>query len=73
MAAQLNGLLGRLQAALRQFNLAQKTLGLIGIAVLVLGGLALSSWLGKPTMSPLFANLSSADASASAPRREALA
>lgn len=64
MAAQLNGLLGRLQATLRQFSIAQKTLGLIGIAVLVLGGLALSSWLGKPTMSPLFANLSSADASA---------
>lgn len=64
MAAQLNGLLGRLQGTLRQFSIAQKTLGLIGIAVLVLGGLALSSWLGKPTMSPLFANLSSADASA---------
>ena len=64
MAAQLNGLLGRLQGTLRQFSLAQKTLGLIGVAVLVLGALALSSWLGKSTMSPLFANLSSADASA---------
>ena len=64
MAAQLNGLLGRLQVTLRQFTLAQRTLGLIGIAVLVLGAVALSSWLSRPTMSPLFANLSSADASA---------
>lgn len=64
MAAQLTGLLGRLQAALRQFSLAQRTLGLIGIAVLLLGAFALSSWLSRPTMSPLFANLSSADASA---------
>lgn len=64
MAEQLQGLLGRLQATLRQFTIAQRTLGLIGIAVLVLGAVALSSWMSRPTMSPLYANLSSADASA---------
>lgn len=64
MAAQFTGLLGRLQATVRQFTLAQRTLGIIGIAVLVLGGLALSSWLARPTYSPLFAELSSSDASA---------
>ena len=64
MPAQLTGLLGRLQKTFGQFSLAQRTLGLIGVAVLVLGGIALSAWFTKPTMSPLFANLSATDASA---------
>ena len=64
MAAQMSGILGRLQAAIRQFSLAQRTLGVIGLAVLLLGGLALSSWLTRPTLSPLFAELSSSDAAA---------
>ncbi|HMO11748.1 MAG TPA: flagellar basal-body MS-ring/collar protein FliF, partial [Actinotalea sp.] len=37
---------------------------LIGVGVLVLGGFALSAWMTKPTMTPLFANLSATDASA---------
>ncbi|WP_024286296.1 flagellar basal-body MS-ring/collar protein FliF [Cellulomonas sp. KRMCY2] len=64
MPAQLTGLLGRLQRTLGQFNLAQRTLAVIGVAVLLLGGVALSAWLTKPSMSPLFANLSATDASA---------
>jgi flagellar M-ring protein FliF len=44
--------------------MAQRTLGIIGIAVLALGAFAVSAWLSKPTMSPLFANLSATDASA---------
>lgn len=64
MPAQITGLLGRIQEQVKQFDLAQRTIALIGIAVLVLGGVALSSWLSKPTMSPLFANLSATDASA---------
>lgn len=64
MPAQLTGLLGRLQEQVREFSLAQRTLAIIGIAGLVLGLVALSAWLTRPTMSPLFANLSSADASA---------
>jgi flagellar M-ring protein FliF len=64
MAQQLQGLLGRLQAIIREFSVAQRTLGLIGIAVLVLGAMALASSLSRTTMTPLYANLSGADASA---------
>jgi flagellar M-ring protein FliF len=64
MPAQITGLLGRLQKTIHDFSIAQRTLALIGIAGLVLGGLALSSWMTRPTLAPLFANLSAADASA---------
>jgi len=64
MAAQLSGLLGRLQATIREFTIAQRVLSVIGLAVLLLGALALSSWLARPTYSPLFADLSASDASA---------
>ncbi|WP_407344564.1 flagellar basal-body MS-ring/collar protein FliF [Pengzhenrongella phosphoraccumulans] len=64
MPAQITSALGRLQKFIGQFSIAQRTLGLIGIAGLVLGAMALSSYLTKPTMSPLFANVSAADASA---------
>lgn len=64
MPAQITGALGRLTEAVKQFNVAQRTLAILGVAVLVLGLVALSSWMSKPTMSPLFANLSAEDASA---------
>ncbi|GEA90142.1 flagellar basal-body MS-ring/collar protein FliF [Cellulomonas cellasea] len=64
MPAQLTGALGKLTAAVKQFSLAQRTLALIGLAVLVLGAVALSSWAAKPTLSPLFTGLSATDASA---------
>lgn len=64
MPAPLSGLVGRAQKTIGEFSLAQRTLALIGVAVLVLGAVALSSWLAKPSMSPLFANLSAEDASA---------
>lgn len=64
MPQQITGLLGRLQSSIREFNVAQRTLAVIGVAVLVLGLSALSAWVTKPTMSPLFANLSATDASA---------
>jgi len=64
MPAQLTGLVGRLQRTIREFTVAQRTLAVIGVAVVVLGGMALSSWLSRPTMAPLFADLSAADASA---------
>lgn len=46
------------------FSLAQRTIALIGVALLVMGAIALGSWLAKPQMSPLFTGLSAADASA---------
>lgn len=64
MPAQLTGLVGRLQRTIREFTVAQRTLAVIGVAVVVLGAMALSSWLSRPTMAPLFADLSAADASA---------
>ncbi|MCV2392790.1 flagellar basal-body MS-ring/collar protein FliF [Actinotalea sp. M2MS4P-6] len=64
MPAPLSGLLGRAQKTVGQFSLAQRTLAVIGVAMLVLGAVALSAWLTKPSMTPLFANLSATDASA---------
>ena len=64
MPAQMQAAVNRMTAAAKEFSLAQRTLVIIGIAVLVLGAVALSSWLSKPTLSPLFTSLSGADASA---------
>ncbi len=64
MPAQMKSLFGRLGASVREFSLPQRVLAVIGVAVLVLGAVALSSYLTKPTMSPLFSSLSAADASA---------
>lgn len=64
MPAPISGLLDRLNRTVREFNVAQRTLAVIGVAVLVLGAVALSAWLTKPSMAPLFANLSASDASA---------
>lgn len=57
-------LAGRFSGVARGFSAAQKTLVVIGIAVLVLGGIALVSWLAKPSYSPLFSSLAPADANA---------
>jgi len=64
MPAQLSGLVGSLQKTVRQFTLAQRTLAIIGVAVLALGAFGLSAWLSRPTMTPLFSGLSATDASA---------
>jgi flagellar M-ring protein FliF len=60
----VNGAAQRVLSSIREFTIAQRALALIGVAVLVLGGIALSSWLGRPTYSPLFTGLSGSDASA---------
>ncbi|NUP73447.1 MAG: flagellar M-ring protein FliF, partial [Sinomonas sp.] len=54
----------RLGATVKGFTAGQRTVAIIGLAVLVLGGAALVSWLTKPTYAPLFTGLQSADASA---------
>ena len=64
MPTQLTAAADRAKGVVAQFTLAQRTLALIGLAGLVLGAVALSSWLAKPTMSPLFSGVSAADASA---------
>ncbi|MGY1741587.1 MULTISPECIES: flagellar basal-body MS-ring/collar protein FliF [unclassified Blastococcus] len=64
MPAALAGPLGRLRSALETISLGQKVV--IGLLVvgLGLGGFFFYSWITTPTMSPLFSNLASTDASA---------
>lgn len=54
----------RLGATVKGFTTGQRTLAVIGLAVLVLGTVALVSWLTRPTYAPLFTGLQSSDASA---------
>jgi flagellar M-ring protein FliF len=61
---RLNGAGTRALETIKQFTVAQRTIAIIGVAVLVLGGVALASVLGKPTMQPLYSNISTADAAA---------
>ncbi|GAA3649245.1 hypothetical protein GCM10022202_06150 [Microbacterium marinilacus] len=46
------------------FTLAQRTIAIIGVAVLALGAVALGSWLARPQLTPLFSGLSASDANA---------
>lgn len=64
MPAQLNTMLGRLQKAVEELSLAQRVFAVLIAAAIVLGAVALGQWASKPTMSPLFTNLSATDASA---------
>jgi flagellar M-ring protein FliF len=45
------------------FSVAQKTIAILGVAGLVLGAVALSAWMAKPSLTPLFSGLQAADAS----------
>ncbi|MDQ4138675.1 MAG: flagellar M-ring protein FliF, partial [Actinomycetota bacterium] len=71
MPAQMSSALKRILDAVREFTIAQRTLALIGVAVLVLGGAALTAWLAQPRYSPLFSGLSGEDASAIVDQLEA--
>ncbi|OMH30574.1 flagellar basal-body MS-ring/collar protein FliF [Tersicoccus sp. Bi-70] len=64
MPPALSNLARRFTVTVGRFTVAQRTIALIGIAVLVLGGIALTSWLARPTYSPLFSGMKDADASA---------
>lgn len=55
---------GRAKLFFGGFTTAQRTIALIGAALLVMGVIALGTWLTKPQMSPLFTGLSASDASA---------
>ena len=63
MPAQVTSAFRRFGRALREFTVAQRTVALIGVAVLVLGIAALTMWAGKPAFTPLFSGLSGSDAS----------
>jgi len=62
MPVQLRGIFSRLGNSIREFTVAQRTIALIGVAVLVLGSVALASWAAKPSYTPLFSGLAPADA-----------
>ncbi|WP_324287724.1 flagellar basal-body MS-ring/collar protein FliF [Microcella daejeonensis] len=64
MPAAVTSAWRRLAASAQGFSVAQRTIALIGVAALVLGTIALTSWLSRPTMAPLFSGLAPADASA---------
>ncbi|TFC75586.1 flagellar M-ring protein FliF [Cryobacterium sp. TMS1-20-1] len=63
MPAPISAAFGRFGRAVREFTVAQRTVAIIGIAVLVLGIAALAMWAVKPNYTPLFSGLSGADAS----------
>ena len=63
MPTQLTNVFGRAAGIVRGFSAPQRALALIGLAILVLGGIALSTWLTKPSYTPLFSGLQAADAS----------
>ncbi|ROQ37342.1 flagellar M-ring protein FliF [Frondihabitans sp. PhB188] len=63
MPPALRSMLTGLQSKIQAFTVAQRTLAVIGVAVLVLGGIALTSWLTKPSYTPLFTGLAATDAS----------
>jgi flagellar M-ring protein FliF len=54
--------LRRFTHTLREFTVGQRTIAIIGLAVLVVGGIALTAWMSAPSYSPLFTSLSASDA-----------
>ena len=48
----------------RDFTIAQRTLAILALAILAVAVVALVSWVSRPTYTPLYSGLSSADAAA---------
>lgn len=63
MPPALRTMFTELGTRIRSFSIAQRTLAILAVAVLVLGTVALVSWLNKPAYTPLFTGLAAADAS----------
>lgn len=64
MPAAVTSIFQRMRRAIAGFTVAQRTIALIGLAVLALGIAALASWAARPVMTPLFTGLSASDANA---------
>jgi flagellar M-ring protein FliF len=63
MPVAITSTLRRLLNALREFTVGQRTIAIIGLAVIAVGAVGLTAWLSQPSYSPLFTSLSSTDAS----------
>jgi flagellar M-ring protein FliF len=64
MPSSISAVFGRLTHALREFTVGQRTIAIIGVAVLVVGAIGLGAWFTRSQYSPLFSGLSGTDASA---------
>jgi flagellar M-ring protein FliF len=62
MPAAVTSTWRRFVHAIREFTVGQRTIAIIGLAVLVVGSIGLTAWLSQPTYSPLFTSLSASDA-----------
>ncbi|WP_104164713.1 flagellar basal-body MS-ring/collar protein FliF [Cryobacterium sp. N22] len=62
MPAQITSVFRRLGNAIREFTVAQRTMAIIGVAVLALGTAALTMWATQPAYTPLYSGLSGSDA-----------
>ena len=47
----------KVKSTVGQFSLGQKTLSIIGVAVLILGGVVLYSWVARPDYTTLYLSL----------------
>jgi flagellar M-ring protein FliF len=54
----------RARTLLSGFTVGQRSVVLVGVLALLLGAVALTRWIAQPTWTPLYANLSGADANA---------
>jgi flagellar M-ring protein FliF len=63
MPPAITATLRRFTHAIREFTVGQRTIAIIGLAVLVVAAIGLTAWLSKPSYSPLFTSLSASDAS----------
>ncbi len=62
MPPQITVFFQRFGAGLKGFTAGQRTLAVLGAALLVVGIVALSAWLTRPTLAPLFSGLKNTDA-----------
>lgn len=64
MNTKLTSLVTKTKSSFGGFTAGQRAVTIIAIIVAILGGVVFVQWASRPTMSPLFTNLSSTDAGA---------
>jgi flagellar M-ring protein FliF len=63
MPQQVTSFLRRIGETIRGFSFAQRTIAIIGVAVVALGITGLTMWAAQPSYTPLFSGLEATDAS----------